>query len=172
MPRNIEIKARLENAAEVERRAAAIADAGPIEIVQDDTFFACTNGRLKLRKFADDHGELIFYQRADETGPKESFYLRSPTSEPAMLCESLKQAYGITGHVQKERTLFLVGRTRIHIDRVAGLGEFLELEVVLEEEEPPEHATVEAHRLLQQLGIAATQLVRGAYVDLVKSNST
>ena len=172
MPRNVEIKARINNVEALHRAAAAIADEGPVEIAQDDTFFACDNGRLKLRKFADDHGELIFYRRADDEGPKESFYLRSPTSEPDTLRESLAQAYGKIGRVLKTRTQFLVGRTRIHIDHVDGLGEFLELEVVLEEGESAEQGIKEAEKLLLNLGIPVTQLVRGAYVDLITSSNT
>jgi hypothetical protein len=51
--------------------ASDIAGKGPIELIQDDTFFHCAAGRLKLRTFADGQGELIFYRRADEHGPKE-----------------------------------------------------------------------------------------------------
>lgn len=167
MPRNIEIKARIASVEALTARAAAIADEGPIEIIQDDTFFQCETGRLKLRAFSEEQGELIFYRRANQHGPKESFYLRSSTSEPETLRESLSLAYGQAGRVQKHRTLFLVGRTRIHLDRVAGLGHFLELEVVLEEHESSEAGVREAHEIMAQLGVEPSQLIEGAYVDLL-----
>lgn len=171
MPRNIEIKARIASVEVLAPLVAAIADQGPIEIVQDDTFFPCETGRLKLRAFSAEQGELIFYRRADQQGPKESFYLRSPTSAPDALRESLSLAYGLAGRVQKLRTLFLVGRTRVHLDRVAGLGHFLELEVVLEDGEASAVGVREAHELVAWLGIEPSQLVDGAYVDLLADNA-
>ncbi len=167
MPRNIEIKAHIASVQALMPKAAAIADRGPIEITQDDTFFQCEAGRLKLRAFSKDEGELIFYRRANQYGPKESFYLRSPTSAPETLRESLSQAYGQAGRVQKHRTLFLVGRTRVHLDNVEGLGHFLELEVVLEEGELAEVGVREAHGLMARLGVEPSRLVEGAYVDLL-----
>lgn len=166
MARNIEIKAHIESVESLVPKAAAIANEGPIEIEQDDTFFRCDNGRLKLRALASDKGEVIFYRRADQHGPKESFYLRSPTSAPEALRDALSMAYGAVGRVRKHRTLFVVGRTRIHLDKVEGLGHFLELEVVLGDDEPPEAGVREAHSLMEKLGIHASQLIEGAYVDL------
>ncbi len=167
MARNIEIKARIENVAQLTPRVAALASEGPLEIAQDDTFFACDTGRLKLRAFSNDLGELIYYQRVNQSGPKESFYLRSPTTAPETLRESLSLAYGQIGRVRKYRTLFLVGRTRVHLDRVEGLGHFLELEVMLVDDEPAEQGVDEAGALMEQLGIVPDQLVDGAYVDLL-----
>lgn len=167
MPRNIEIKARIASVATLVPRVAVIATSGPTEIFQDDTFFACGSGRLKLRAFSAARGELIFYRRADMPGPKESFYVRSPTHDPDSLREALGMAYGITGRVVKERILFLVERSRVHLDRVRGLGEFLELEVVLRDDEPAEVGIHEAHRLMARLGVDADQLIEGAYVDLL-----
>lgn len=167
MARNIEIKAFIESVEAVIPKAAALADKGPIEIVQDDTFFVCPNGRLKLRAFSSAEGELIFYRRPDQAGPKESFYLISPTSAPDVLRESLSLAYGQAGRVRKHRTLFLVDRTRIHLDRVEDLGHFLELEVVLSDGEPMEAGEVIAHDLMEKLGIPSSQLIEGAYVDLL-----
>jgi predicted adenylyl cyclase CyaB len=165
--RNIEIKARIDSLEALAAKVAAFADQGPIEIAQDDTFFGCGQGRLKLRAFSDREGELIFYRRADQAGPKESFYLRTPTADPAGLREALTQACGQAGRVCKQRRLYLVGRTRVHLDRVVGLGDFLELEVVLEPDEAAESGLREAQALMARLGIGARQLVAAAYVDLL-----
>ena len=170
MPRNIEIKARIDSVDTLASALAAFAGQGPIRIDQDDTFFACANGRLKLREFAPDAGELIFYRRDDLAGPRESFYLIAPTSAPDTMREALTLAHGQVGRVRKRRTLFMVGRTRVHLDRVESLGEFLELEVMLEEGEPAEQGVAQAHALMAQLGIVSANLVRGAYVDLLAAS--
>jgi predicted adenylyl cyclase CyaB len=167
MPRNIEIKARIESVGALAFKVAAVATEGPIEIAQDDTFFCCEFGRLKLRAFTVTEGELIFYRRSNEQGPKESFYVRTPTASPESLRECLNLAYGQVGRVVKQRTLYLVGRTRVHLDRVEGLGHFLELEVVLEENEPVEAGIQEAYSLMVQLGVEPSQLIETAYVDLL-----
>jgi adenylate cyclase len=163
--RNVEIKARIAAIAQLLPIAARLADSGPIVLEQDDTFFGCANGRLKLRDQFGAGAELIFYRRADLSGPKESYYLRVPVPDPAALRALLQQAHGETGRVRKRRTLFLVGRTRIHLDAVEGLGEFLELEVVLGEGESTVDGVAEAHRIMAQLGVEPQQLLEGAYVD-------
>lgn len=167
MARNIEIKARIDSIEALAATVASFADQGPFEIAQDDTFFRCEQGRLKLRVFSDTEGELIFYRRADQVGPKESFYLRTPTADPAGLRAALTQACGPCGRVCKQRRLYLVGRTRVHLDRVVGLGDFVELEVVLQHDEMAESGLREAQALMARLGIEARQLVAAAYVDLL-----
>jgi predicted adenylyl cyclase CyaB len=167
LARNIEIKARISGVGALREQVAAIADEGPTEIAQDDAFFKCPSGRLKLRVFASGQGELIFYRRTDEHGPKESYYVRTPTAEPETLRQVLTLAYGEAGRVRKRRTLFLVGRTRIHLDVVENLGHFLELEVVLGEGEPAARGVREAQELMDRLGVKPSQLLDRAYVDLL-----
>jgi predicted adenylyl cyclase CyaB len=171
MARNVEVKAYIESVSALIPRVAALATSGPTEIDQDDTFFRCENGRLKLRGFSDESGELIFYRRPDQQGPKESFYMVSPTSSPSTLRQLLTLSYGQVGRVEKHRTVFLVGRTRVHLDRVRGLGEFLELEVVLQDGEEVETGIAEAHALMEKLGFRSSQLIEGAYVDLLAERS-
>jgi predicted adenylyl cyclase CyaB len=166
--RNIEIKARVADLAAVEARARPIATSGPQEIFQDDTFFRCRRGRLKLRDFGDGTGQIIHYSRADDAGPKVSDYVIAPTADPHALREALSRAHGIEGRVVKRRRLYLAGRTRIHLDRVEGLGDFAELEVVLGDGDAIEAGDAEARSIMQALGIGEADLVTGAYLDLLK----
>jgi predicted adenylyl cyclase CyaB len=165
--RNIEIKAYIDSIQTTLPKALALASAAPIQIYQDDTFFQCSNGRLKLRMFDPANGELIFYRRANQAGPRESFYLVTPTSEPNTLRDVLSAGQGVIGRVIKNRTLIMCGRARIHLDRVEGLGEFLEVEVVLDDDESPENGIAEALLLMNDLGISQTQLIEDAYVDML-----
>lgn len=71
----------------------------------------------------------------------------------------------------KHRTVYLIGRTRVHLDRVAGLGSFLELEVVLGETEPVDSGIREANELMRLLGIAPHQLVEKPYVELAVASA-
>jgi adenylate cyclase class IV len=167
MARNVEIKARVGDSAALFERCAALAGAGPLEIAQDDTFFVCPNGRLKLREFSPGRGELIFYQRPDSPGPKESTYRTYPTTEPALLRQALTLALGVCGHVRKLRRLFLAGNTRIHLDHVDALGDFVELEVVLADGEPIAFGQARAEELMTRLHILPENLLAGAYVDML-----
>lgn len=167
MARNVEIKARVGDPAALFERCAGLAGAGPLEIAQDDTFFACPNGRLKLRELSSGRGELIFYQRPDSPGPKESDYRIYPTGDPALLRQTLTLALGVCGRVRKLRCLFLVGNTRIHLDHVDGLGDFVELEVVLADGESIALGQARVEDLMTRLLILPENLLPGAYVDML-----
>jgi len=167
MPGNIEIKARVDEMAELRRRAEGLADSGPMVIRQSDTFFECPRGRLKLRVIDGDAGELIHYHRPDTAGPCRSDYRIVRVPEPAALREALERAWGVLGVVDKERTLYHAGQTRIHLDRVAGLGDFMELEVVLRNGQDPADGAAVAKDLMARLGISPADLVDRAYLDLL-----
>ena len=177
MARNIEIKARI-SAAQFDRvceRARRQATAASEHLVQRDTFFQVPKGRLKLREFpaADGHdpgpAELIAYERPDQTGPKLSSYLRVPCPDAALLAEALQHSLGLRGVVEKQREVVHAGQTRIHLDRVQKLGTFLELEVVLRDEQSLAEGESIAAALMEQLGIEPGQLTPGAYIDLLEA---
>lgn len=169
MPANVEIKAKIPDPQSLLARAAALADGPARSFTQRDTFFAVPVGRLKLRDFGDGTGELIRYHRPDTTGPKVSDYAISRTDDPAGLGAVLAAALPVVGVVAKTRTPLLKGRTRIHIDEVAGLGWYLELEVVLAEDDAVAAGEEEARLLMAGLGVNEKDLVQGAYLDLLKS---
>ena len=140
---------------------------GAEHLFQEDTFFDVPTGRLKLRTFENGLGELIQYDRANKTGPTESRYVLAPTNEPEALKEALSNALGIRAVIRKRRVVHRVGRTRIHLDRVEGLGEFIELEVVLDPDDPPTDGIRIAEELMTKLEIRRTDLIESAYVDLM-----
>jgi predicted adenylyl cyclase CyaB len=169
---NIEIKARVNELGQLRRLVEALSDAPCEAIWQEDTFFCTPRGRLKLRVLAPDRGELIFYERANVAGPKRSHYCISTSTDPESLKALLSAALGVRGVVRKQRLLYKVGNTRIHVDDVVGLGVFLELEVVLDAGQAPEAGESIVEELLRKLGIEKAALVEGAYIDLLESHAT
>jgi predicted adenylyl cyclase CyaB len=169
MSRNVEIKAVLQNRDAIVTAASIKSDSVPEMISQHDFFFRCGAGRLKLRVFEPDCGELIQYDREDLAGPRTSRYQIAYTSTPEILLNILTRTLGLIGEVRKTRILFLIGQTRVHIDTVEGLGDFLELEVVLRPEQSESDGRRIAEELLAEFGIKNDQLIAKAYVDLLAS---
>ena len=170
MPSNIEIKARVRNFDEIRRRAQDLSDTPAEVIPQEDIFFNVPYGRLKLRILAGEQGQLIYYTRPDQEGPKRSDYHISHISDPASLKRVLELAYGIRGVVRKMRYLYLAGQTRIHLDDVEGLGQFMELEVVMQEGQSDAEGQTIAEALMEGLGVERSDLLEGAYMDLLESS--
>ena len=169
MPINVEIKAAVSDLPALREQVERLSDTLGEEIYQEDTFFAVPHGRLKLRVLLPDHGELIYYERSDERDPKPSHYLISRTSDPGSLLDLLTASLGIAGHVRKHRMLYMIGNTRVHLDEVEHLGTYMELEVVLAAGESTEDGEETARKLMDELHIDPSDLVRGAYVDLINA---
>jgi predicted adenylyl cyclase CyaB len=167
MPSNVEIKAILKNRPRVEAIAAQLSDAGPEVILQEDIFFRCDGARLKLRILGPERGELIRYERADVADTRCSRYRIARTSDPQVLLDILTRTLGRTGVVKKTRTLYLIGQTRVHLDQVQDLGDFLELEVVLRPPQSESEGKNIAEALLSSFKIDRQQLVGEAYIDLL-----
>ena len=122
MANNVEIKAIARDYGRQYQRAKTLTKQSAEIIIQSDTFFNVSKGRLKLRKFDNHRGELIFYHRPDQAGPKLSTYQIVETNKPNDLEAVLAQAYGVKGVVDKTRHLFMLGNTRIHFDEIKSLG--------------------------------------------------
>jgi adenylate cyclase class IV len=157
---------------------------------QRDTYFAAPCGRLKLREWrreedggatvtpgddaeAGDQGTiLIAYARPDETGSRVSDYVLCPVPDPNALRAALERSIGVRLIVEKRRRLYGWGHTRIHLDRVADLGPFVELETVVEhfagtEAERQEAAEAEHRRVIASLGLDQLPAIAGSYSDLL-----
>lgn len=168
MATNIEIKARVADFAALRARAASLSDRPVVVISQEDTFFNTPKGRLKLRVQEPDRGMLIYYDRPDQDGPKRSDYHLAETLDPTSLKVTLSLALGVRGVVRKTRYLYMSGQTRIHLDEVEGLGYFMELEVVMQEDQSDAEGQAIAEDLMRRLQIPQEALLEGAYMDLIE----
>ncbi len=168
MPSNIEIKARARDFDQIRARAETLTDT-PVQVIpQEDTFFSVGQGRLKLRVRNPDPAQLIYYERPDQGGPKRSDYQIFETCDPEGLKLTLGRALGVRGVVRKTRYLYLVGQTRVHLDDVEGLGQFMELEVVMRPGQPDADGQAIARELMSKLGVDPADLLEGAYMDLLE----
>lgn len=170
MPVNIEIKSRARDSARIKLLVESLAQTAGELIEQEDVFFVVPRGRLKLRIFSTISAELIYYEREDRAGPKESRYVISRTSEPESLRNVLSKSLGVRGIVRKKRTLYQIRQTRIHLDEVEGLGSFAELEVVMKEGQSQAEGIAIARGLMSQLEIEPSDLIEHGYIDLLTAN--
>ncbi len=170
---NVESKTRCTDLGEVAELAAAAGARYEGRLHQVDTYFAVEQGRLKLREIvhtgpAGDtsaKAELIRYERPDEAGARVSAYERIKLADPTPKQAQLAAECGIRGVVEKDRGLWLVDSTRIHLDRVVGLGDFVELETVCVGA-PTSAERAEHDRVFRLLALDPAASVEGSYADL------
>jgi adenylate cyclase class IV len=139
---------------------------------QVDRYFAVPEGRLKLRAIAYDtepsRAELIAYRRPNDAGSRWSVYRITPLEPDAAddLAATLAHVLPALVEVRKRRQIAIWGSTRIHLDRVEGLGPFVELETVIAGQAD---ATAEAeHReVIERLGLGDWPVEATSYSDML-----
>ena len=164
--RNLEAKFRLADHANAEARAAAIGYTRRAILNQRDTFFRVPNGKLKLRE-ENGHAVLIYYHR-DESGPLMlSNYEIVPVADPPRMLRMLTDALGAIAVVEKVRTLMMRDNVRLHLDKVARLGEFGEIEAVIGDGEDPERSRRAVDQILAVLGVSQSDLIGVSYFEML-----
>lgn len=170
MPRNVEIKARVTDVEELHKRAKELSNSTGEVLNQEDTFFNSPQGRLKLRVLKGEKEELIYYERPDQDGPKCSDFIKIQGKEGELsgdMSRLLSRCLGVKGKVKKTRVLYMVGQTRVHVDSVDGLGDYMELEVMLNDEQTIEEGVKIASDLQEKLGVSKDDLCSEAYMDMI-----
>ena len=124
---NVEIKARCNNASTIREYLLKHGAVFNGTDLQTDTYFNVPNGRLKLRE-GNIENNLIFYERENKAGPKNSNFNVVKVEDAAGLKEALTKANGIKVVVQKKREIYFIDNVKFHIDEVPGLGSFVEIE--------------------------------------------
>jgi adenylate cyclase class IV len=167
--RNIELKARDPDPERTRARCLALGAREAGTLCQRDTYFAVPRGRLKLREQEPGPSVLVQYERAEEAAARISNYVLVEIADSLALRQALSDALGVACVIEKERRLFLWEETvRIHLDRVKGLGAFIEIEAVAGAESNLQREREQAERLRSLLAIEPAQLVAAGYSDLLR----
>jgi len=165
--RNVEIKARVADLAETRRRVQQLATQPPVHCKQTDTYFTCRMGRLKLRETVGRPAQLIWYDRPNLADPRISRYQWVEIPDADLARDVLAAALGIQAVVRKRREVYLYRFVRIHLDQVEILGDFIELEAVLESGIDEVDARRVLADLIERLEISPESLVGSSYVDML-----
>ena len=124
---NIEIKARTSKADEIRKILLDKKAEYKGTDIQTDTYFNVVSGRLKLRQ-GNIENSLIFYNRENVAGLKQSDFDLLPVANGDALKAILTKAIGVKIEVKKSREIYYIRNVKFHIDTLEGLGNFVEIE--------------------------------------------
>jgi adenylate cyclase class 2 len=135
---------------------------------QVDTYFRVAAGRLKLREGAIENA-LIHYRREDQAGPKHSQVTLFANPPGSTLKGILRDALGVDVVVDKQREIYFLDNVKVHLDEVAGLGTFAEIEAIDGDgSRTLEALRVQCEELMAACGIVADDLLAVSYSDLLR----
>ncbi len=164
---NIEIKAKSKNPENIrkilkQKRARFIGTDHQI-----DTYFKVDNGRLKLREGKIENF-LIFYQRENKKGPKQSNVILYKTMPKSPLKKVLTSSLGIFKIVDKKREIYFIENVKFHIDKVKNLGSFIEIEAIDKTGEiGKEKLLKQCNQYLKLFNVSQPDLISKSYSDLL-----
>jgi len=163
---NVEMKAELRDIALARGISKAIGATFIHQFGQVDTYYKIPNGRLKRRESEGEPVEYIFYERAHRAAPKLSHF--TIFSAEQALERFGQQPMPVWLIVRKQRELWMLGNTRIHLDTVERLGTFIEFESLVSRD----HNVARGHEAIAQLrrdfSPVVGELIDCGYADLLE----
>lgn len=168
---NVEIKARCTNPAFI--RDYLLSNNAEFRGTdeQTDTYFQVPHGRLKLRE-GNIENNLIYYERSNQAGPKDSHFQLVKIKDAAGLKEALAKANGIKTVVKKKREIYYIANVKFHIDEVPGLGSFVEIEAGnILADLSKEQLKEQCDYYLQAFNIQPEDLIEVSYSDMLLDKS-
>jgi adenylate cyclase, class 2 len=168
---NVEIKASSHNSDQI--RQWLLANGADLKGTdqQTDTYYKVPQGRLKLRQ-GNIENSLIFYQRNNQHGPKDSTVTMTKVDNGTQLKQVLEKALGILVEVSKQREIYFIENVKFHVDNVPGLGNFIEIEAIDKDGSIGKEKLLEqCNYYMQMLGIKEESLQIASYSDMLMAKN-
>lgn len=134
---------------------------------QIDTYFKINKGRLKLRE-GNIENNLIFYERENKEGPKQSNVILLKTNKDPTLKEILLKLFEVLVIVDKNREIYFIDNIKFHVDKVSNLGHFVEIEAIDNDGSIGKEKLLEQCEYYMQLfNIQEKDLISKSYSDML-----
>lgn len=164
---NIEIKARTTNTDKIRHFLKRENAEYKGTDLQTDTYFNSSTGRLKLRE-GNIENALIFYDRANISGIKQSDFDLMPVQEGPRLKLILTKAMGIKVIVKKSREIYYIGNVKFHLDILDGLGTFVEIEATnMKNDLSISELREQCAYYMRAFGVTDEDLISHSYSDML-----
>jgi predicted adenylyl cyclase CyaB len=167
---NLELKAHYEDDQQAVKRAQALNINREWTRTQVDTYYIVSDGKLKLRQVDGQQAELISYKRPEKANAKVSDYRLYHSKSGDVLHQVLSHVHEVDTQVVKQRTLYLWENVRIHIDRVESLGNFIEFEAVMSEQDDIKISQQRIDFLIEHFDIQPEHFIDTGYYELLKKD--
>ncbi|MDR3674316.1 MAG: class IV adenylate cyclase [Acidobacteriota bacterium] len=162
---NFEFKAHLSDAAHVRATLKSLRARSLGTDRQVDTYFHVPEGRLKIREGRIENS-LIFYHRTNSARARRSTVEMMLLPRRNSMRAILTAALGVLAVVDKRREIYFVGNVKIHLDRVRGLGTFVEVEAMTRTGDIRK-VRAQAAKFQKLFAISPADIIPQSYSDLV-----
>ena len=166
----VELKARVSNHDLLRKKLSELGSEYVGTFYQTDVYFKVPEGRLKLREVKGTNtAELIYYERENIAGPKQDDAFLLKVEEAGDLKNVLNRILKQRVVIEKEREIYMLQGTQVHLDTVKTLGKFIEFERQTTEETKTVKKDQQAlEELMKKLGISPDNLETHSYSDLAQ----
>jgi adenylate cyclase class 2 len=165
----VELKAKVDNLEPFRKKLESLKAEHIGAVRQIDTYYEVPQGRLKLRETeGENEAQIVYYERPDVKGLKKSQVFITELPKPQFMKQFLSNVLRTKTIVDKQRIIYKVEGTQVHLDKVKNLGTYVEFERPTEntpETTKKAHETLE--KLMETLGIKPETLQKGSYSDLI-----
>jgi len=141
--------------------------------IQSDTYFAAphrdfakTDEALRIRSL-DGQSVLTYKGPKLDKVSKTREELETPVDEVIFIKILHALGFSEAGIVRKNREFFEAGEITVSLDAVEGLGEFLEVEIMAENEKDLETSRHKLFDFLKQFGFGEKDSIRTSYLEMV-----
>lgn len=163
MPSNIELKVKVASLRKYETILKSLGIKRRSCLNQKDIYYEIKKGLLKLRI---ENGKYYFirYIRSETSNNRVSNYniLEKKNNSAEKFFNSILNVNAV---VQKKRILYRYKDTRIHLDKVSKLGNFIELESVITRGK--RSALKEFKKVVSLLNLDLSRQIKKSYKDLL-----